>query len=285
MDIKLQFFNIGLQLKPYEWQNFYQILAALIGSTVSIIGIWLTFRYQYKIFVAQNKKEEEVRKTSRIKRIKPTIFAKIILNNETTDKLADLNNYIPVYEYNVLQEFYEINKYEVNKKNSLLFQIEVSGDFPAKNIKFEGFQIDNIGRKNLSLGNKYEKSFFDEAINDSISRAPLNALPNTTNYIQVILHSKLLEEDMFRYYAEDLWFPEETQSLIDKGTQVTATFSYEDIDKNEYKDLEVKFFATLGKNSKNEIGIELTKTWPTKNVNAINFRNYFFEINKRKYEN
>ncbi|PAK68504.1 hypothetical protein, partial [Staphylococcus haemolyticus] len=72
-----------------------QILAALIGSTVSIIGIWLTFRYQYKIFVAQNKKEEEVRKTSRIKRIKPTIFAKIILNNETKNNLAVLNNYIP----------------------------------------------------------------------------------------------------------------------------------------------------------------------------------------------
>lgn len=227
-------------ISPNSWQNFWSIVGALIGSSATIFGVGLTFKYQ-----RQKDKQD------RVDRIKPIIFA--CLTN-TDSGIQDETN--GVFEF--FQVLRTIDGDQKSEKRSLEFSFYVQGDYPAKNIKFKGFEITEENNNTLNLGTEIKvRSVFETKegskklwnfaplkTNVNWKREQLTVFKNESKKMEILLLYKKVHLKQFQQKYWSLPF-DITNKLFSELVPVTARFSYEDIDGNEYEDLSIKFFTGL----------------------------------------
>lgn len=223
-----------------SWQNFWSVIGALIGSVATIYGVILTFRYQ-----------REKDKQDRIDKIKPVIFVR--LTNNDSNVQDETNGVFQFFQG--LEMFTDNQKTE---KRSLEFSLYVQGDYPAKNIKFKGFEITEENNNTLNLGKEIKARSVFETKEDSKKlwnfaplktnvdwkREQLTVFKNESRKMEILLLYKKAQLEQFQQKYWKLPF-DITNKLFSELVPVIARFSYEDIDGNEYEDLSVEFFTGL----------------------------------------
>lgn len=223
-----------------SWQNFWAVVAGLIGAFVTIIGI------KWTLSVQENKDRQD-----RKDKIKPVIFVKL---TDTESTISD--------EQNGIFEYFQMLTYLGNgfsrKANNLEFTLYVQCDYPAKNIQFMEFEISDDNNRLMNDGSDIKtRSVFDESssakklwnfskveTNIDWQREPLTVFKNDSGKLNISVFGRKALLNIF--LGATYQIPQEISlKYFSSFIPVTARFSYQDIDNNSYSDLTIKFFVGL----------------------------------------
>lgn len=236
------------------WSNFWSVVASLLGALVGIFGVYKTLENDRRGRQQDADRESKIRAEERKQHIKPVIFAQMkesSTDGEESDQINGVYTVFPVLDGNIAPGYRSLRP----MFTILIFQIDVQGEFPAKNVKLESFKVsnddnevmnfhfDSVSNPLLNSKEKLLRNF--QKINDVIrwQKPPLNIFPGDHSEIRVPVTSSINDKNFVLKLATDYLSADEMSLLTNSFIPVTAKFRYEDVDGNVYNDLTAMFLS------------------------------------------